>query len=139
MATGLATVASIHAAHSVHSSMEKHHQRMKMVKEGEMSPEEARKRRLKGNVVDAASIGLAAIGINGALGEWKHVNEKRKERTHFSKSCHEKRNQRHRRAQSQGPSSGTSHQTYRLPDEIEEYPAEPARSRSVVYEQPRYA
>lgn len=139
MATGLATVASIHAAHSVHSSMEQHHKRMEMVKEGEMSPEEARRRRIKGNVVDAASIGLAAMGINGALGEWKHVNEKRKERTTFSKNCSEKRNQRHRRAQSQGPSSRSSRQTYRLPDEIEEYPNEPARSRSVVHEQPRYA
>ncbi|PLB43869.1 hypothetical protein P170DRAFT_430878 [Aspergillus steynii IBT 23096] len=136
MATGLATVASIHAAHSVHSSMEQHHKRMEMVKDGEMSPEEARRRRIKGNVVDAASIGLAAMGINGALEEWKNVNEKRKERTTFSKSCNEKRNQRHRRVQSHAPSS---RETYRLPDEIEEYPAEPARSRSVVHEQPRYA
>ncbi|KAI9041595.1 uncharacterized protein KD926_006669 [Aspergillus affinis] len=139
IATGLATVASIHAAHSVHSSMEQHHKRMEMVKDGEMSPEEARRRRIKGNVVDAASIGLAAMGINGALGEWQHVNEKRKERTTFTRSCMEKRNQRQRRVQSQGPSSRSSRDNYRLPDEIEEYPNEAARSRSVVHEQPRYA
>ncbi|KAF7172363.1 hypothetical protein CNMCM5623_004579 [Aspergillus felis] len=120
---GLATVATVHAAHGLHKNMEKRKQRMRMVKEGEMSPEEARRRRMKANLADAANISLTALGIKGALSEWKEVNEKRRERAEFMKKCaehHQKRQQRTRsKSQSAaGPPSPSWRTVY--PDEIEE-------------------
>ncbi|KAJ5951125.1 uncharacterized protein N7479_009538 [Penicillium vulpinum] len=115
---GLASVATIHAAHGLYGSVEKRKKRMQQLKEGEITPEEARKRRMKANTKDAMSIGLAALGIKGAYGEWKEVMEKRKENTHFQEECAQRaiRRQR-RRARSQG---APSHR-HRWPDEIE-YP-----------------
>ena len=46
LTAGLATVATIHAAHGVYTSMEASENRRKLVAEGEMTPEEARKRKL---------------------------------------------------------------------------------------------
>ncbi|GAB1196296.1 hypothetical protein APSETT444_005565 [Aspergillus pseudonomiae] len=124
LTTGLATVATIHAAHGLHGSMEKHKKRVKMVKEGDMSPEEARKRRLKNNLGDAASVGLATLGIKGAIDEWRHVDHMRKQRKDFRKQCDSRRERR--RAQSYGamPRRYTMY-----PDEIEEYPASERGSR----------
>ncbi|KAI2812013.1 hypothetical protein CBS115989_10874 [Aspergillus niger] len=133
--SGLAAVATIHAAHSLHESMEKHKKRAEMVREGELSPEEARRLRIKGQLGDVASVGLAALGIKGAIGEWKHVEEARRERHEFAKSCDERRERRHRRVQSQGPTARPPRTIY--PDEIEEHhPSEygstsDLRSRSV--------
>ncbi|KAL8841662.1 MAG: hypothetical protein Q9176_003057 [Flavoplaca citrina] len=88
---GLASVATIHAAHSVYESIEKRDKRHKLVAEGEMSPEEARKLRNKNRLQDAASIGIAALGINGAISEWREMNEQRLECSEFDK----KRKERH--------------------------------------------
>ncbi|KAE8374483.1 hypothetical protein BDV26DRAFT_269835 [Aspergillus bertholletiae] len=133
LTTGLATVATIHAAHGLHGSMEKHKKRVKMVKEGDMSPEEARKLRVKNNFVDAANVGLATIGIKGAVDEWRHVDHMRKECKDFRKQCESKRERR--RTQSYG--AIPRHRTI-YPDEIEEYhPSEPGsrgRSMSVAQE-----
>ncbi|EME50086.1 hypothetical protein DOTSEDRAFT_68819 [Dothistroma septosporum NZE10] len=76
---GLATVATIHAAHGVYSSMESHEKRHRLVAEGEMSPEEARKKQTKAWIQDAAAVGIAALGIKGAFSEWKEMNEQRRE------------------------------------------------------------
>lgn len=73
----LASVATIHAAHGVYSSMEAHEKRHKLVAEGEMSPEEARKKQTKAWIQDAAAVGIAALGIKGAFSEWKEMNEQR--------------------------------------------------------------
>ncbi|RHZ60223.1 uncharacterized protein CDV56_107859 [Aspergillus thermomutatus] len=121
---GLATVATIHAAHGLHKNMEKRKQRMRLVKEGEMSPEEARRRRIKANLADAASIGLTALGIKGAVSEWKEADEKRKERAEFKKKCEEHRQKRHRRMRSQPPRRTV------YPDEIEENASPSGYSRS---------
>ncbi|RLL94648.1 hypothetical protein CFD26_101593 [Aspergillus turcosus] len=123
---GLATIATIHAAHGLKKNVEKRKQRMRMVKEGEMSPEEARKRRIKANLADAAAIGLSALGIKGTIAEWKEVDEKRKERAEFKKKCEEHRQKRQKRQQrmrsksqsAAGPSSPSWRTVY--PDEIEE-------------------
>ncbi|KAE8310785.1 hypothetical protein BDV41DRAFT_579133 [Aspergillus transmontanensis] len=124
LTTGLATVATIHAAHGLHGSMEKHKKRVKMVKEGDMSPEEARKLRVKNNLVDAASVGLATLGIKGAVDEWRHVDHMRKERKDFRKLCDSRRERR--RAQSYGAAP----RRYTMyPDEIEEYPPSQHGSR----------
>ena len=77
LTAGLATVATIHAVHGVYSSMESHEKRHKMVAEGEMTPEEARKKQTKAWVQDAAAVGIAALGIKGAFSEWKEMNEHR--------------------------------------------------------------
>lgn len=90
---GLASVATIHAAHSVYQSYEgrkKHHAE---VKAGEMTPAEAKKKKNRARLQDAASIGIAAIGIKGAYGEWKEMKEQRDEAREFDK----KREERHQR------------------------------------------
>lgn len=77
LTAGLATVATIHAAHGVYSSMVASENRRKLVAEGEMSPEEARKRKSKNMLQDAAAVGIAALGIKSAFSEWKEMNEQR--------------------------------------------------------------
>lgn len=67
LTAGLAAVATIHAAHNVYQSIEKRNARHKAVAEGEMSPEEAHKLKVKARLQDAASIGIAALGIKGAV------------------------------------------------------------------------
>ncbi|KAJ4511311.1 hypothetical protein HRR83_006551 [Exophiala dermatitidis] len=76
---GLATVATIHAAHNVWESMEKREARRKALREGEISPEKARVEKNKARLQDAASIGIAALGLKGAYGEWKEVLEHHKQ------------------------------------------------------------
>ncbi|KAF2189659.1 hypothetical protein K469DRAFT_683072 [Zopfia rhizophila CBS 207.26] len=77
LTAGLATVATIHAAHGVYSSMVASEKRRRLVSEGEMSPEEARKRKSKNMLQDAAAVGIAALGIKSAFSEWKEMNEQR--------------------------------------------------------------
>ncbi|OCK80330.1 hypothetical protein K432DRAFT_382304 [Lepidopterella palustris CBS 459.81] len=74
---GFATVATIHAAHGVYSSMVASEKRRKLVAEGEMSHEDARKRKSKNMLQDAAAVGIAALGIKSAFSEWKEMNEHR--------------------------------------------------------------
>ena len=74
---GLATVATIHAAHGVYSSMVASENRRKQIAEGEITPEEARKRKSKNMLQDAAAVGIAALGIKSAYSEWKEMNEQR--------------------------------------------------------------
>ena len=73
--TGLATVASIRAAHGVYQSMEKRKTRQKAVKAGTMSPQEAKALKSKAILEDAASVGLAALGVKGAISELKEARE----------------------------------------------------------------
>ncbi|KAJ9138965.1 hypothetical protein NKR19_g7680 [Coniochaeta hoffmannii] len=91
--TGLAAVATIHAAHNVYQSMEKRNSRHKAVKEGRLSPEEAKKLKSKALLQDAASVGIAALGIKGAISELKEANEMR----HEMKEWKEQKEERHRR------------------------------------------
>ncbi len=94
LTAGLAAVATIHAAHSVYASMEARDKRHLEVASGEMSPEEARKKKNKARIQDAAAIGIAALGIKGAYSEWQEVQEHRHEvaeATEERKKNHEKR------------------------------------------------
>lgn len=119
LTSGLATVATIHAAHNVYGGIQKRKERMQQVKDGEITAEEARKRRIKANTMDAFTVGLAAVGIKGAYGEWKEVNEKRKETKHFRDECAQRAAKREmRRSRSQGSAPRSRR---RWPDEIE-YP-----------------
>ncbi|KIW85709.1 hypothetical protein Z517_01101 [Fonsecaea pedrosoi CBS 271.37] len=76
---GLATVATIHAAHSVYQSMEKRQARRRAVKEGDITEEQARRAKNKNRLQDAASIGIAALGLKGAYSEWQEMSEAQKE------------------------------------------------------------
>ena len=88
---GLASVATIHAAHSVYHSVNARKVRHKALREGKISPEEARKKKNKDRLQDAASVGIAALGIRGAISEWKEVKESREEHLKFE----EERQKRH--------------------------------------------
>ena len=108
LTAGLAAVATIHAAHSVYSSMEARDKRHEEVLKGELSPEEARKRKNKARVQDAAAIGIAALGIKGAYSEWQEVQEHRQElaeQEQERKKRHEKRVKRLER-EARGGSGG---------------------------------
>ena len=90
----LAAVATIHAAHSVYSSMEARDKRHKEVEEGKMTAEDARKKKNKARLQDAAAIGIAALGIKSAYSEWQEVQENRQELAEAQeerKKNHEKR------------------------------------------------
>jgi hypothetical protein len=76
---GLATVATIHAAHGVAKSMEARDERHKAVAVGDISHDQARREKNKARLQDAASISIAALGIKGAVSEWKEMKEKRQE------------------------------------------------------------
>ena len=112
---GLATVATIHAIANVHGSMEKGKERHKKVAEGKMSVEEARKKKSKALLQDAASVGIAAIGIKSAASEWKELKEKREEYNNSIKRLEEKREHRRQkllRSKSASQSDGDLHSRY---------------------------
>lgn len=103
----LASVATIHAAQKVYSSIEAHDKRIEQVKDGKISPEEARKQQKSTRWQDAAAIGIAALGIKGAYSEWKEVREEHKEHLelmHKQEENHQKRleHQRRKKAREQG-------------------------------------
>jgi hypothetical protein len=107
LTAGLATVATIHAAHNIYQSMEKRDARHKAVQEGEMTPEEARKLKAKATLQDAASVGIAALGIKGAISEIKEANEMRHECREFrekKEERHKKRLERQKKSASKGGS-----------------------------------
>lgn len=92
--TGLAAVATIHAAHNVYQSMEKRNTRHKAVKEGRLSPEEAKKLKSKALLQDAASVGIAAMGIKGAISELKEAREMSHEVTEWKQEKEERHKRR---------------------------------------------
>ncbi|KAG5943540.1 hypothetical protein E4U53_007030 [Claviceps sorghi] len=97
LTTGLATVATIHAAHNVYQSMERRTARQRAVKEGRLRESEAKQLKTKALLKDAASVGIAAMGIKGALDEMKEA----KEMTHECKAFQEERALRHEKREQQ--------------------------------------
>lgn len=93
LTAGLASVATIHAANSVYKSIDARKKRTKLVKSGAMSAEEAHKLKNKARLQDAAAVGIAALGIKGAVSEWKEMHEQREKYHEFQ---HE-RAERHER------------------------------------------
>jgi hypothetical protein len=97
---GLAAVATIHAASKVYSSIEAHDKRVQKVALGEMSPQEAAKKRTQAHWQDAAAIAIAALGIKGAINEWSEVQEQQQEHQELLESRqdrHKRRMERRRR------------------------------------------
>lgn len=95
---GFATVATIHAGHTIYQTREKRLKRKQKVKEGTMSPEEAKKLEKKGYMQDAASVGIAGLGIQSAYSEWKETKETRDE---YREACKELEAKRQRRREKQ--------------------------------------
>jgi hypothetical protein len=96
----LASVATIHAASKVYSSIEAHDKRMEQVREGELSPEDAHKQARGSRWQDAAAIGIAALGIKGAVSEWNEVTQEHSEHRKMlqeREEHHKKRLERERR------------------------------------------
>lgn len=111
LTAGLAAVATIHAAHSVYASMEARDKRHLEVAKGELSPEEARKKKNKARIQDAAAIGIAALGIKGAYSEWQEVQENRHElaeQMEERQKRHEKRLKRQQKQPNGGSGNGRS-------------------------------
>lgn len=103
--TGLAAVATIHAAHGVYQSMEKRSARQKAVKEGRLSPAEAKKLKTKAIMQDAASVGIAALGVKGAVDELKEAKNLTHECQQFQRekmTRHERREQKRRQLRDGG-------------------------------------
>ncbi|KAJ3504297.1 hypothetical protein NM208_g16358 [Fusarium decemcellulare] len=131
--TGLAAVATIHAAHEVYQSMEKRNARHKAVKEGRLSEGEAKKLKTKAIMQDAASVGIAALGIKGAISEMKEAKHLTHECNEFKEEKarrHEKRMQKRmrkqngdgtRRAESWAPSSRVRNDGYDSDLEYDQY------------------
>ncbi|MCJ1387489.1 hypothetical protein MMC18_000332 [Xylographa bjoerkii] len=94
----LATVATIHAAHSIYQTREKRAKRKEQFAEGKISKEEEQKFKRKGYLQDAASVGIAALGIKGAYSEWKEMKEQREE---YHKQCEELEEKRQKRREKQ--------------------------------------
>jgi hypothetical protein len=95
---GLATAATIHAVHGVWNSINASEKRHKLVAEGAMSPEEARKRRSKALLQDAAAVGVAALGVKGAFSEWKEMKEHRDQVHNLEAKRRKRRKMRERAA-----------------------------------------
>ena len=63
-----------------------------------MTPQEARKKKNKARVQDAAAIGIAALGIKGAYSEWKEMKEQRDEAHEFDQNRAERQARSEQRA-----------------------------------------
>ena len=103
----LASVATIHAASKVYSSIEAHDKRIQNVNEGKLSPDDARKQQRATRWQDAAAIGIAALGIKGAVSEWNEVSSEHNEHREMLRQReehHKKRleQERRRRARESG-------------------------------------
>lgn len=83
LTTGMATLATVHAAHQVVGSVKKRKKRLAAVRDGDIDPEDARNQRWKNNAKDVASIGVAAISVHGAVDEWRDATKKRAECRRF--------------------------------------------------------
>lgn len=95
---GLAAVATVHAAAKVYTSMEAHDKRVEQVVRGEMSPQEAQKKKKQARWQDAAAIGIAALGIKSAMSEWSEVQEQQEEHQKLLESRQERHRKRMERA-----------------------------------------
>lgn len=96
LTAGLATIATIHAGHGIYQSAQKRKERIRKLREGEIGPEEARRERMMGNLKDAASVSLAALGIKGTVDEWKETAKHHSEYRSFNQQCRQRAKKRQR-------------------------------------------
>lgn len=106
LSAGLAAVATIHAVSGVMSSLEARDKRHLELAKGEITHEEARRKRNKLRLQDAAAIGIAALGIKGAYSEWQEVQESRQEVKKKDQEREERHKRRVRRAERNAREAG---------------------------------
>lgn len=100
-ATGFATLATVHTFHSISNKMKRHKTDDRKLRKGKISPEEVDKERVKHYLHDAASIGLSAFAIKGAISEWQEAaNSVRETRSFHHKSKQRAKQRAERRARS---------------------------------------
>lgn len=97
LTAGLATVATVHAAHNVYQSMEKREARRKALKEGDITKTQAQREKNKARLQDAAAIGIAALGIKGAYSEWQEMREHHHESKEYQEKIERHRHKRESR------------------------------------------
>ncbi|KAM0322832.1 hypothetical protein ACHAQA_009173 [Verticillium albo-atrum] len=88
-------------ANGVYQSMAAREARQKAVREGRLSPAEAKRLKTKAMLQDAAQIGLAGLGIKGALAQLKTAKDKTTECKHWEHQRevrHQKRLERQSRS-----------------------------------------
>jgi hypothetical protein len=81
--------------------MEKREARRKALKEGDITQTQAKREKNKARLQDAASVGIAALGIKGAYSEWQEMrehNSSMKEEKEKAARHKEKRDARRRKA-----------------------------------------
>ncbi|CAI4213679.1 unnamed protein product [Parascedosporium putredinis] len=91
--SGLAAVATIHAAHGVYENMGKRIKQKKALREGRITEEKAHELQSKALLKDTAKIGLAALGVKGALAELKAAQST----SHECKAFRQEKERRHQR------------------------------------------
>lgn len=92
-----------------------------MVDEGEMSAKEAGKQKIKGNLMDAASLGIAALGVTHAVSDWKKVDDKRKESSSFQRECRDRAERRDQRRRTRSQSGSRTRWPYEVEDGVSDY------------------
>lgn len=127
-ATGIAAAATIHAAHSLTENMEKHKERSKQLKEGEISKDQARHRRRKNQLSDVASVGVAALSIQSAVQDWRHFDAKRRERASVHKACKERSKSLSKGHSNSNSSRHSGHSTSSRPQRAQSLSHRPPRT-----------
>ena len=89
ISAGLATVATIHAGHSIYQAKQKRDANKKALQEGDITKEEANRSRKKQRWAEAGAVGIAALGLKGAYSEWKEMKDQRNE-YHEEREKHER-------------------------------------------------
>ncbi|PKS07881.1 hypothetical protein jhhlp_006489 [Lomentospora prolificans] len=136
--SGLAAVAAIHAAHGVYENMGKRVRQNIAVKEGRITAKRAQELQAKAVLKDTAKIGLAALGVKGALAEFKAAKNTSQECRAFREEKqrrHERRLERRRRLSSAGPPSQRRVEDWLSSPDSGSYRSEPGGPR---YEERRY-
>ena len=91
--TGLATVATVHAAGNLWGTVQASEARHKALRKGEISEHEAKKERMKHAVNDAASLALLGFTAKGLKARWEGTTKQRKDITKKRRIREERRQQ----------------------------------------------
>ncbi|KAH0551065.1 hypothetical protein GP486_007585 [Trichoglossum hirsutum] len=105
---GVATVATLHAAHGIYARMEASGRRHEARKKGEIPQEENRREKAKAQAQDLASLGLAIYSAHGVMKNWEAMASRHGERREFDRQKARRRRQRGKQQRSQRSDSRSS-------------------------------
>jgi len=89
--------------------MKEEEEKRRLLREGEISKEQAEKEKNKNRLQDVASVGIAALGMKGAYSEWQEMREHR----HEMKEEEEKRSRHRAKREARRRKSMIAAQQYR--------------------------